>query len=275
MHSVVVEAVTNGAHLSRIRRVGFFLDDAGFTKNESFCAMYLSDVSTNERFLVAIVRKEELCKCGCRGFCTYYCIHDAVLQDLEAAALGRWQVSECDATPFPAGGFKSVRSGQPMGIILAVTELRADLPGYTGPVGMRSTAHGMYPCPSCNIKKSDLGNLNNITLNEGEWDMFSNAQFQAEVDTCRIVVRIATPEDVRRVLAAPLDYDHRPAYAGGTLGRSLVSAVTLQSLSADGVCQQLEAGDRCTHLVSYGMSIDLRQCHCHLIVSFGDASPKS
>ena len=32
MHSVVVNAVANGAHLSRIRRVGFFLDDAGFTK---------------------------------------------------------------------------------------------------------------------------------------------------------------------------------------------------------------------------------------------------
>jgi hypothetical protein len=137
-----------------------------------------------------------------------------------------------------------VRSGQPMGVILAVTALRADLPGYTGPIGMRSTAHGLYPCPSCNITKRDLSNLNNISLHEGEWDLFSDAQFNAEVDRCRIVVRIATPEDVRRVPAAPLDYDHRPASAGGTLGRSLVSAVTLESLSAHGLCQRLEAGDR-------------------------------
>ena len=96
-----------------------------------------------------------------------HCIHDAVLQDLEAAVFGRWMKSECDATPFPPGGLKSVRSGQPMGIIVVVTELRADLPGYTGPIGMRSTAHGLYPCPSCNIRKRDLRNLKNISLNGG------------------------------------------------------------------------------------------------------------
>ena len=110
-----------------------------------------------------------------------------------------------------------MRLGQSVGIIWAVAELMADLPEYTGPIGMRSTAHGLYPCPSCNITKRDLSNLNNISFHEGEWDLFSDAQFNAEIDRCRIVVRIATPEDVRRVLAAPLAYDHRSASAGGTL----------------------------------------------------------
>ena len=67
--------------------------------------MYLSDVSTVERFLVAIVRKEGFSSVGAVDFCTYYYIHDAVLQDIEAAALGRWVVSECDATPFSTWRF--------------------------------------------------------------------------------------------------------------------------------------------------------------------------
>ena len=59
--------------------------------------------------------------------------------------------------------------------------------------------------------------------------MFSDAQFNAVVDRCRIVIRIVNPEDVRRVLAAPLDNDTRPASSGGTLGKNLVYAVALES----------------------------------------------
>ena len=61
-HQVVRQRVAEGFHLSRTRRVGFFMDDAGFTKNESFHAIYLNDVSTGQRFLTAIIRKAEVCQ---------------------------------------------------------------------------------------------------------------------------------------------------------------------------------------------------------------------
>ena len=114
-----------------------------------------------------------------------------------------------------------------MGIALALTELRADLPGYTGPVGFRSTAHSTVPCPCCNVRKSDMGSLNNVSIGGGEWDPFTDAQFLAEVAACRIVVRIENANDVRMIMRAPLEYDHRKA--NGYLGRRILTPVLLTS----------------------------------------------
>ena len=226
-HSVVVQLLANGVHISRIRRIGIFLDDAGFTKNESFGALYLSDVGANERFLIAIVRKEELCQCGCKGFCTYWCIHDAVRHDLDSAADGRWVMSHSDGEPFLPESAESARAGRPMPLAMAATELRADMPGYTGPVGMRSSSHGLFPCPCCNTRKAELGNFNNVSLDETDWNIFDDTQFWAEVNVCSVVVRIANQEDVRRILAVPLEFDHRPAHKSGSLGRRVCADVAL------------------------------------------------
>jgi hypothetical protein len=226
-NQVIQDGLAKGFHLSRLRRVGIFMDDAGFTKNESFHAIYLNDVSSSVRFLLAILRKAEICQCGCRGFCTFWCIHDALLSDLQDAAVGRWSSSELDEQPFQLGTPRGDRAGLPMGICLACTEMRADMPGYTGPMGFRSSSHGSYPCPCCNIRKANIGDLNNVSLDGGEWDPFTDVQYYTEIAKCLITVQITTPGDIANVLAAPLDYDHRKT--GGFLGRRLLHDVGLAS----------------------------------------------
>ena len=238
-HEVVRNSIANGIHISRVRRVGFFMDDVGFTKNESFHAFYLNDVSTGQLWLIAIVRKAEFCDCGCRGFCTYWAIHDAILSDLEAGAVAIWPRAEYDSSAFPLGSFRANRAGKPMPVAIAVTQLRADLPGYTAPVGLRASSHKNSPCPNCNIKHCDLGNLNSVSLDGGEWDHFTHDQYLAEVTQCTIEIQINTADDVRAILNSPLEYDRRKK--NSTLGRRLVHDVTLHS---GGSVQHLRAGDR-------------------------------
>jgi hypothetical protein len=57
-----------GIDPSRVRRLGIFMDAAGFTKNESFEGLFINDLATGKRFLIAVIRKAELCGCGCRVF---------------------------------------------------------------------------------------------------------------------------------------------------------------------------------------------------------------
>ena len=85
-------ALQSGVHPTRIRRLGIFMDAAGFTKNESFEGLFINDLDTGHRFLIAVIRKAEFCACGCRGFCTLWPVHDAILNDLQSAADGRWSV---------------------------------------------------------------------------------------------------------------------------------------------------------------------------------------
>ena len=67
-HEVVQEAIGRGVHRSRIRRAGLHLDDAGFTKQESFCGLFINDLETGKRGLLSVCRKADLCKCGCMVF---------------------------------------------------------------------------------------------------------------------------------------------------------------------------------------------------------------
>ena len=57
-------AIAAGVHPSRIRRLGIFMDAAGFLENESFEGLLINDLDTNERFRVAVIRKAEVCQCG-------------------------------------------------------------------------------------------------------------------------------------------------------------------------------------------------------------------
>jgi hypothetical protein len=244
-HVVIRRALAANVHPSRLRRLGIFMDAAGFTKNESFEGFFVNDLQTNQRFLIAVVRKAEACQCGCRGFCTYWPIHDAIRSDLESAAEGVWSVTSHLQEPHPDGSMEALRAGKPMGLVLAACELRADMPGYTGPLGFRASGHALNPCCVCNVCKAGLADLSNVTLDEGPATNFTTADYRQLVAQCSVgdqwndqYVTIQNNADVRAILnigGGCLQYDHRKQ---GLLGRRLMRPVTLSS----GV--ELLAGDR-------------------------------
>lgn len=207
---MVKRALEAGVHPSRIRRLGIFMDAAGFTKNESFEGLFVSDLDTGQRWLICVFRKVEMCQCGCRGFCSYWPIHDALLNDLQSSADGRWSVVSHLQDPFPAGTKAHQRAGRPMGLVLALTELRADMPGYTGPLGFRASSHATHGCCICNVTKDNLCTLGNVTLDAGPADLFDTDQYRQLETACRVVVTISNPADMRLVLnEGRLEYDHR------------------------------------------------------------------
>ena len=59
-----------------VRASAIYLDGVpyGANKDTSCMAIYIVDLVTEDRWLVVVVRKEEVCDCGCRGWCTYHCI---------------------------------------------------------------------------------------------------------------------------------------------------------------------------------------------------------
>ena len=236
-NAVTARALAEGVHPSRIRRLGIFMDAAGFTKQESFEGLFITDLDTGQKFLVCIIRKADYCNCGCRGFCTLWPVHDAILSDLQSAADGRWSVLSHLREPFHADTVASTRAGQPMGVVLAVTEIRADMPGYTGPMGFRASSHCQHPCCVCNVSKAGLQNLSEMSLAGGPADTFTTAQYRELVTACSAVVKLSNASDIRNILSeGRLTYDHRKV--NGYLGRRLCKAVTLTS------GDQLFPGDR-------------------------------
>lgn len=163
-------------------------------------------------------------------------MHDAILNDLQSAADGRWSVVSHLQEEFPVGSEQRARAGHSMGIILAVCEIRADMPGYTAPMGFRASSHAVNPCCVCNIGKGALARMDNVSLDDGPASAFTSEQFKQLFRDCSVIVDI-TVADVRSIRRhESLEYDRRKQ--NGFLGRRLVHIVVLES------GQRLLVGDR-------------------------------
>eukprot|EP00969_Alexandrium_andersonii_P282409 12485172-Alexandrium_andersonii.AAC.1 len=51
--------------------VGYFSDAVPHTKKDSFYAFFWSNMFSGTRYLICPLRKSDLCRCGCRGLCTF------------------------------------------------------------------------------------------------------------------------------------------------------------------------------------------------------------
>ena len=226
-HPVVVAARAKGVHASRIRRGGLYMDAAGFTKHEGFEGLFFNDLETGKRGLCAVVRKSELCNCGRRGFCTLWPLHEAVRHDLEWAGKGIWAPCRYDNTPLPRDGIRDQRAGLPMSLYVACTELRADWPGFSLPLGFRACNHKYHPCPLCHCTKETMGLIEGVALDgSGPWLPYTHDEYLAEVGECCIKVHVATPADQQAIMDAPLDFDSSDK---GYLGRVLYDDVVLST----------------------------------------------
>ena len=75
-------------------------------------------------------------------------------------------------------------AGQNMEIVLVACELRADMPAWAFGTGMRSTAHKLYPCTMCNIRKTRMKELAAL---DDSLELFTDADYRAEILKHKIV----------------------------------------------------------------------------------------
>ena len=188
------------------------MDAAGFAKNESFEAVMVNDVATGRRCMVACFRKSEICQCGCRGQCTWWPIQQFLKHEFNAAANGRWVGTRSDNVAYGVVSARGRRAGK-MGQVIAVTEIRADWPEFTAPLGLRTSAHKLCGCPVCTATKEQMGNLDDYNLEGGPaYELFD---YHNEVAKHMVTVQIQNEEDRDRVLGARLEYDRSKTTTGG------------------------------------------------------------
>jgi hypothetical protein len=96
---------------SRILPLALYWDGVKYTLKDSFLALYLTDYRTGRIYLLCLVRKDDMCKCGCRGWCTLYPIILEIALDL--------------------------LHGFVMGFLLACFMTKGDWPAYTEVAGVR------------------------------------------------------------------------------------------------------------------------------------------
>ena len=67
---------------------GIYVDAVAFARDESAIGFWLFDILTDERWLLTALRKDDLCNCSCKGWCSFYSVFAAIAWSLEAMKRG-------------------------------------------------------------------------------------------------------------------------------------------------------------------------------------------
>jgi hypothetical protein len=86
-HPIVKRGLEMGMHWSRILGVVLYTDGVKYTTRDSFVGFFMTDYRTMHMYLCALFRKDDACKCGCRGWCTIFPILLELALDLRDSTI--------------------------------------------------------------------------------------------------------------------------------------------------------------------------------------------
>eukprot|EP00974_Lingulodinium_polyedra_P005065 475712-Lingulodinium_polyedra.AAC.1 len=86
-HPVVLGQGTGAGH-DPVCPLALYLDFLPYSLTDSVLGWWIHILPTDKRLLFALCRKRMVCKCGCRGWCTFHAFFSMLRWSLEALARG-------------------------------------------------------------------------------------------------------------------------------------------------------------------------------------------
>jgi hypothetical protein len=122
-HVVVKRARAANCHWSRVIPLQLFWDGVAYSSRDEFWSVYFTNLRSGKKWLSWIIRADDMCKCGCKGWCTVYPLLLSLCYDLNAGAQGR-----SPTLPFCASSSKFMPRGcdNELGVFLAVMDITGD-----------------------------------------------------------------------------------------------------------------------------------------------------
>lgn len=213
-HPVVLSAPPGSA----VHPLCLYLDGVAYTRTDSILGIWCHLLFSDRRHLLAVIRKSEMCACGCRGWDSLHPIMRMLHWSLEALAAGKRPQSRHDGSPFGDQDLaRASVAGEALGFRAAAIFLKGDWSEFCSSLGFPSTADGNAPCPICDANSAslyDMSRLSPLGLGHAE---ASAQSYDEACNRCEFRCTIRA-RDVARVRAA-LHYDRRQR---GAKGRALL-----------------------------------------------------
>jgi hypothetical protein len=196
-----------------------YVDGVRTTRRDGVIGFWCYNLITMKRFLIALLRKSETCRCGCRGWCSIVPIFEMIRWSFQAFAQGvfpttNWSgqhLSEDDGTRF-------LQAGKAMPCIGALTEIRGDWMEFVSTFGLASWSTEKYPCFVCHCDLKSMHKYDGFEVDALPWAKVSEQDYD---DACKVCETHVAVSKVQHAAIAPLlDYDKRK---DGALGRSLLA----------------------------------------------------
>jgi hypothetical protein len=228
-HAVVKENPPNTVY-----PVIVYVDAVPFTRTDGAIGFYLYSLLTGVRILCAVLRKIELCECGCKGWCSLYQIFLMLFWSFKAMRYGRWPNARHDHGQFRCDSdeHRIAKQGTALNHKACLVLVKADGAEYVNTFGFPSWASNEEGCPCCSSPLTEFYDIAQINYFNWPWRRHDANAYNIACASCELSREIT--ETTWRQLRASLHYDKRKKH-DASRGRCL--AVPLPELN-------LLAGDR-------------------------------
>lgn len=210
--------------------IALYLDGISFTRVDSLLGVFVYSLHTLKRHLVAVLRRSEMCKCGCKGWCSLYPVFAVVHWSFTAMAQGLWPSAPVFGEWGPHDESRKANAGKDLGFVGALLHLKGDWSEFSHTLGFADWSSKEFPCMFCTATRDSRFDLSGFSVVSSPWATVRQEDVEGACRRCE-VWRVLSREQHATVRAA-LEYDKR---RGGGSGRCLM--VDIEHL-------QLFKGDR-------------------------------
>ena len=229
--------IVRAAGASPVAPLALYIDAVPYSHTDSVLGFWMSNLVSGRRFLFTVLRKKNICKCGCRGWCSFYPVFRCIRWSLEALARAEWPQARHDGADWQhPDRMRAAKAGTPIRMRACCLYVKGDWAEYSSTLGFPTWADSLRPCYVCSGFGSDLYVATGNTKESVRWRTNQIDEYDAACTRCELRVLVRTVAD-RDLIVARLRYDKR---SSGAHGRALCADIPALFLRAD---DRLEPGE--------------------------------
>ena len=200
-----------------------YVDGVSFTRRDSLIGFWAYNMVSNSRHLLLVLRRSQLCACGCGGWCTLSGVWHFLSWCFGSLATGRWPKRRHDDSAFGASDERRQMLANNGGHFpkFALVHVKGDWAEMVHTFGLQSWNTLFHPCFCCHVIRDHLGVSGDVSPVSSPYREKTAADYEEACSACEILVEVANVR-VQAELAGLLFYDKRQK--GGYHGRALRGA---------------------------------------------------
>jgi len=206
-----------------------YMDAVPYSQLDSVLGAWLECMATGHRWLCAVLRKRRICRCGCRGWCSYNPLFAFLNWSVLALSQGMWPDGRHDGQQWrPSDDRRRERPNERMPTRGAIVHIKGDWSEYAHTFGLPMWSDGLRPCYECAASGSDMYVAHGNSVLGLRWPCNTDDDYDRACDRCEVVVRLTGA--TKALVLECLRYDKRDS---GAHGRALSRDIEALGLRAN------------------------------------------
>jgi hypothetical protein len=187
----------------------FYLDGVVYQKRDSTLGFWLYNVISGVRQLFCVLKKSQICKCGCKGWCTLHVVFSFLRWSLESLLQGVLPSCRHDGSQWlPSDAVRATRAGSAAIMRGLVVFVKGDWAEFSHTLGFPIWAHNIHPCIFCSTPLATMKQTTGFNPMSFPFELFTPDSYNRACASAEFFADVTT-EDHRKLLLGVLQYDKR------------------------------------------------------------------